>query len=116
MDIKKIKPFGPWILVKVDPPPEKSEGGIYRPQGNAEDRTGQATGTVLRLGKGNLNQGKRAIKSGKYDPIDLKPGMRIAFRGYLQEANRPSGVIDKEHTLIHVDDIIGEVIGPGRVI
>lgn len=110
MDITKLKPKGPWLLVKVDPPEEK-RGSIYLPQGNLEDRLGNATGTVLAVGDGELTSDKIFRRTGrKYDAIDLSVGARIMFRGFLQEANRPGGILDKEHCLIHIKDVIGELV------
>lgn len=106
MDITKLKPKGPWVLVKVNAPEEKTKEGIYLPQGNLEERLGNATGVVIRVGDGYLNtKGKK-----KYKSLDLETGDTIMFRGFLQEANRPAGIIDREHSLIHADDIIGQVI------
>lgn len=110
MDITKLRPRGPWILVKVDPPEEK-RGSIYLPQGNLEGRMGNATGTVLSVGEGIPTTPKVFRKTGrKYDPIDLAVGAKIMFRGFLQEANRPGGILDREHSLIHANDVIGEII------
>ena len=52
MDVEKLKPIGPWVLVKVDPPERKTEGGLYLQEGNLEERKGSATGTVLAAGAG----------------------------------------------------------------
>jgi co-chaperonin GroES (HSP10) len=110
MEMNKLKPKGPWILVKVDPP-EEMRGSLYLPQGNLEDRMGSATGTVLALGDGTPTKPAVAHRTGrKYDPFDLSIGARVMFRGFLQEANRPGGILDKEHCLIHANDIIGELL------
>jgi co-chaperonin GroES (HSP10) len=110
MDISKIRPKGPWILVKVDPPVEKM-GSLYVPQGNAEERFGKTTGTIIAVGDGKRTSDKVYSKTGrKYDSIDLQPGAKIMFRGFLQEANRPGGLLDREHCLLHVDDVIGEIV------
>ena len=75
------------------------------PDGNLVERLGYASGTVVRRGEGFPTKGKRAIA--KYSPIGVEPGERVVFRGFLQEANRPGGVIDREHCLIHAQDILG---------
>jgi co-chaperonin GroES (HSP10) len=96
----KLKPIGPWIHVKVDPPERVTKGGIYLPEGNLEERKGMATGTVLAVGSGKpLDKGRAEMPVG--------PGDRILFRGFLQEAKRPGGIEDKERCLLHVDDILG---------
>jgi len=106
IDVNKIRPKGPWVLVKVDPPPEKS-GEIFLPQGNLAERVGHATATVLRVGDGYPMSKKGIVKTGKkYSPSELQEGERVLFRGYLQEANRPQQ-FDREHCLLHLDDIIG---------
>ena len=115
MNISKLKPQGPWILVKVDPPEEISMGGLYMPQGNLEERLGNATGRVVALGQGKRTKDKVYKRTNKkYEPIDLELGSKIAFRGHLQEANKPS-YLDSDHCLIHVDDVIGEVMPESSV-
>ena len=110
MDVTKLKPRGPWILVKVDPPEEKS-GSLFLPQGNFEQRVGSATGTVLAIGEGAPTTDRVFRKTGRrYDPVDLAVGAKIIFRGFLQEANRPGGLLDKEHCLLHINDVIGEIV------
>jgi co-chaperonin GroES (HSP10) len=117
MDVSKIKPTGPWIVVKVLPPAEKTVGGIYRPQGNLEDQLGNSLGIVVSVGQGTPVADKVRKRTGrKYDPIDLDPGMVIAFRGYLQDANRVGEALDREHCLIHVNDVIGEVLEADHVV
>jgi co-chaperonin GroES (HSP10) len=103
MDVSKIQAQGPWVLVKVDDPPKKSKAGIYLPVGNLEERLGHITGTVLSVGPGHRGKGGSRI------PTDINVGDKVLFRGYLQEANRPGGVIDREHCLINIDDIVGVV-------
>lgn len=109
MDVSKLRPKGPWVVVKVDPPPEM-EGSLYLPQGNLAERMGNATGTVLKVGEGFYTTDKVRNKTGrKYEPIDLKEGDRIMFRGFLQEANQVGGVLDREHCLLNAADIIGVI-------
>jgi chaperonin GroES len=108
MDITKLKPHGCFVLVKVDPAPEKTAGGIFRPQGNLEDRLGRATGTVISVGPGFINKGKAAVKQGKYHPLDLKAGDKIMFRGYLQVLIRPNELTnDDSYCVLSVTDIDG---------
>jgi co-chaperonin GroES (HSP10) len=112
MDVSKIRPFGPWVLVKVDAPMKQTDSGIYLPDGNLLERLGHATGVVLSVGQGFINKGKRA--KSKFTPLSLKSGDRVVFRGHLQEANRPAGSLDREHCLIHGRDVIG-VLTEGRL-
>lgn len=114
-DVNRIRRTrGPWVLVKVDKPSEKS-GTLYLPQGNLEERVGHATATVLRVGDGYPNSEKGIRLTGKkYTPSEVKEGDRILFRGFLQEANRPKQ-FDREHCLLHLDDILGVLPEGARV-
>jgi co-chaperonin GroES (HSP10) len=99
-DIERIKPMGPWVLIKPDPPKDKI-GSLYLPQGNMMERTGHGSGYVVSFGEGLPNL-KKNPKT-KYIPIGVAKGDRVAFRGYLQEHNR----VGKDHCFIHATDIIG---------
>ena len=99
MDATKIRARGPWVLLKVDPPKEKTESGLlYVPQGSMTERLGDATGVVLSVGEGKLG------KKGRREHSGLKVGDRIIFRGFLKEAN-PIAQLDKDHCMIHQDDV-----------
>lgn len=102
MDAAKLKPVGPWVLVKVDPPARTTESGLYLPEGNLAERTGMSTGTVVAVGSGKPTAYGR-------EPMPVKEGEKVLFRGYLQEAKRPGGIEDKEHSLIHIDDLVGVI-------
>lgn len=111
IEASQIKAFGPWVLVKVDPHPEKSGGGIYLPQGNAEERVGYRTGVVLSVGQGHFNEGKngRPPKT-KFSPLDLKIGDRIMFRGHLHDVGKyHQGIEGLEHSMVHASDIEGVI-------
>lgn len=98
-DPAKVRPIGPWVLLKVDQPPEKSAGGIFLPKGNLPERLGHATATVLRVGSGQWKKGKRI-------PCGLDPGDRVMLRGYLKDLINPGGLLDRDHCLIHCQDIV----------
>jgi len=107
----KIKAFGPWVLVKVDPPPEKSEGGVYMPQGNLEERIGHKTGVVISVGQGYFNPGKggRPPKT-KFTPVTVVKGERVRFRGHLHDVSKyHQGIEGKDHIMVHGDDIEGVI-------
>ena len=105
-----LRPMGPWVLVKVNPFTEKTKGGIYLPDGNAEERVGYRTGKVLAVGPGYYNEGKKATKA-KYLPLDLEVGETVAFRGFLHDVNKNhQGLDDPDQSLIHANDIVGVVI------
>ena len=112
MDVTKIKPYGPWVLIKVEETMKVTDSGIYLPDGNLFERLGHSIGVVLACGQGYLNKGRKA--KAKYTPLGVQVGDRVIFRGHLQEANRPGGVLDREHTLIHAQDLIG-VLNEGKL-
>jgi len=112
IDIDKIKPYGPWVLVKVEETMKVTDSGIYLPDGNLLERLGHSIGTVLAVGQGHLNKSPKAKT--KYTPTGVKVGDRVIFRGHLQEANRPGGVMDRDHSLIHSQDLIG-ILEEGRL-
>lgn len=102
--MKIRKACGPWVYVKVNPPPEKTATGLlYMPSGNLEERKGQLTGTVLSTGPGKWDD-----KKGRYTPTGVAEGETIFFRGFLSEANRPHQ-FDREHCFLHMDDILGVI-------
>ena len=100
MDATRVRPIGAWVLLKVDPPKTKSASGLlYLPEGNLEERLGQATATIMKVGSGKLD------KKGRRVPMQVRPLDRVLFRGYLQEINRPGGFLDREYCLVHCDDL-----------
>jgi len=105
-----LRPMGPWVLVRVEPFAEKTESGLYRPDGNAEDRVGYRTAKVLSVGPGFFNEGRKAEKA-KYLPLGLEVGDRVAFRGFLHDVNKNhQGLDDPDKSLIHANDIVGVII------
>lgn len=105
MDIPKLRPQGPWVLVKMDLPEKMTKGGLYVPDGNLLERLGHIAGEVLDHGEGFITDGKKA-KSRHY-PVGVEPGDKVIFRGHLGSANKPFGLLDREHCLIHGRDLIG---------
>ena len=104
----EIQAFGPWVLIEADPHKDKTAGGIYRPQGNLEDRTGMRVGTVISVGQGQAAVSKpgKPAKS-KYIPTDLEIGDRILFRGFLHDVNKyHQGIEGLSHSLVNIDDIL----------
>jgi hypothetical protein len=108
MDATTLRPLGPWALVKLDPPEEK-RGSLYLPQGNFEEKVGNATGVVVSLGQGVRTPDKVHRKTGKkYIAPDLKIGARVVFRGGW--AKQPAFDVGREYALLNVGDIYGELI------
>lgn len=110
IDPTRVRAFGPWVLVKVDRPPEKSKGGVYLPQGNYEERTGFRTGIAVSVGQGYFNKKSETgrIPKTKYTPLGISTGDRIHFRGMLHDVNKYHQQLDGlDHSMIHADDILG---------
>ena len=105
MDVSKIKPYGPWVLIQVEDTVKVLDSGIYLPDGNLFERLGHSIGKVLAVGPGYFNQGKKV--TAKYAPVGVKEGDRVIFRGFLHVLNRPgNGITDRDQTLIHGKDLI----------
>jgi len=107
----KIKAFGPWVLVKVDPHPEKFGEHIYMPQGNLEERIGGRTGVVISVGQGYFNRCKNGKSpKTKFNPLGIKIGERVRFRGMLHDVGKyHQGIEGIEHSMVHADDIEGVI-------
>jgi len=105
MDVSKVRPCGPWVLVKMDLPEKTTKGGIYVPDGNLLERLGRATGIVLAHGPGFYLNGKKAKK--RHAPVGVEVGETVFFRGHLGSANKPFGLLDRQHCLLHGQDIEG---------
>lgn len=102
--LKKYKALGPWVLVDPISSPTKTEGGIYRPDGNMEDRLGYSEGIVVSVGRGK----SRDTKRGRFfEHAGVEPGDKVLFRGFLKNANKPMPLNDKR-CLIHQDDLLGK--------
>jgi len=68
--VEQVKPLDGKALIKEDPLPEKSEGGLYIPR-TAKDGKFSTTAEVLAVGKG------KRLKGGGRAEVSLKPGDKI---------------------------------------
>lgn len=66
-----VRPLQDWLVVKLDPLPETTSGGLVLPNGTSGMER-QRTGTVLRVGPG-------VTRKGVLQPAGVSPGERIAF-------------------------------------
>jgi len=81
LDYKKFSPRGKWVVVKEDPRPEKTGGGIVLPQKQTEvERVTEGTGRILKVGSDR--EGILDATGG----VMLEAGQRIFFRGFLKDA------------------------------
>ena len=108
MNFNNIKMCGAWILVKVDPFPEKTKSGLYRPKGNTEDVLGNTTGTIISCGPGRFSKTPKEQRVyGKHVPNSLKIGDKIMFRGYLSELIHPDKYGDTRYCVINESEVVG---------
>jgi co-chaperonin GroES (HSP10) len=103
IDPTKVRPRGPWVLVKTEEAPEKI-GSIYVPDGNLLERLGHRSAVVLSVSKGYYERSEKTGKE-KFIRHDIQKGDRVVFRGHLKDAN--THALPKNHCLIHVNDLIG---------
>jgi co-chaperonin GroES (HSP10) len=73
---QKFRPMWDWLTVKADPRKTETKNGLVLPDIELlAERVMEGTGTVLRVGP--------TIK--KTLGVDLNPGDRICFRGYMKD-------------------------------
>jgi co-chaperonin GroES (HSP10) len=107
-----FRPLLDWILVKLEPLPESSSGGIFLPATTSgQERV--RYGTVLKTGPG-----RPVGKSGAIQPTGVVPGDRVAFfRENLEhqqgkELVRILQQVEEDTGLIRANDIL-YVVEPG---
>jgi len=72
----KLNPVGDKVVVKLDPIPEETEGGIALVQDSR--MFDYLYGTVVAVGKGRYS-----LKTGVFIPNELKPGDRVMLGRYV---------------------------------
>ena len=90
-----INPLQNGLLVDVDKPKEKSEGGLYIPP-TAQEKP--LLGTVIAAGPGKISV------NGALIDMNVKEGDRILFKKY---SGTDVVIDDKEYTLIYEQDVLG---------
>jgi len=73
---EKMKPLGNQVVVKLDPLPEKSEGGLWLAADSRDHE--HHTGTVVAVGPGKV-----APKTGIRCPMELEPGDKVLLGRYV---------------------------------
>ena|SRR6185369_5290717 len=94
----KIRPIQDRILVKRDPPKDKTAGGLIIPYVAKEKLT---IGTVIAAGRGKLS------KSGYFVETSLKPGDRIVFGKYSGSEVEHRG--EDDQIFMTEDEILGVI-------
>ena len=72
-----VRPLHDWMVVKLDPLPTETRGGLVLPQGSSGAERVR-TGTVLRVGPGKPFWSSK-LKKELVNPVGVEPGERIAF-------------------------------------
>jgi len=105
---KTVTPLGPWIVVQPLKHSERTPGGLYKPQGNMEERLGYDQGIVEAVGPGKPGYSKRT--GAFHEHSGLAPGDRVLFRGFIKEFNKlsPYNLADGR-CVLHQDDILGVI-------
>lgn len=83
------------VLVRLDEPPEMTEGGIALPQ-NPSDQGEPVTGTVIAVGPG------RIADNGTRIPPELKTGCRVVVGSYAGLELTLSG---KKHKIVRESEV-----------
>ena len=96
----KIRPQGNNVLIKRDPEPDTTEGGIVH---TCASRRAVWTGTVAAVGPGQVHWGKGGRPPYR-DNLDLVPGDRVQLKThsegmYLLIGDEPYVIIDRRHIL-----------------
>lgn len=94
----KIRPIHSRVLVKRDPPTEKTKGGIIVPDMAREKLT---IGTVLAVGPGRITDSGRRIEP------DVKKDDRIVFGKYSGSEVEHGG--ENDQIFMNEDEILGVI-------
>lgn len=104
IDVDKFTPRGKWMVVKADPRVKKTKGGIELPDMQLKaERVMEGTGILLKVG--NDKEGILDATGG----VDLEPGMRVFYRGFLKDAFAEFSVDPDGQPifLLRAEDIMG---------
>ena len=92
--VDKLRPLGDRVFVSRLGSEEKTQGGLYIPEGSKEK--GQ-TGTVLAVGDGRIDHQGHVVS------LKLKVGDTIFFGKYAGTD------VDDKHLILREDDILGVI-------
>jgi chaperonin GroES len=91
--LEKLRPLGDRLFVARLGSEEKTQGGLYIPEGSKEK--GQ-TGTVLAVGEGREFEGKVIA-------LKVKVGDKVFFGKYAGTD------VDEKHLILREDDVLGVI-------
>ena len=95
----KVRPLGDRVIVKPIEEKETKRGNIIIPE-TAKEKPQQ--GEIIAAGKGKMTE------DGKLLPMDVKVGDRVLYGKY---SGTEIKIDDKEHLIMHQDDILGIIEG-----
>ncbi len=90
-----IKPLNDYVLLEVEPT-EKKVGSIILTTSN--DKKSQVA-RIVAVGEGKMKDGKR-------EPVSLKVGQKVVYRGYSTTECEEN---DKKYLLIQAEDILAVI-------
>ena len=96
-----LQPLADRVLVKPEPPPETTEGGlIHIPENARNDRPWR--GEVIAVGPG------KTLKDGAVRPIAVKPGDTVYYGKFVGHEVRVDG---EDYVIMREDDLLGVIPG-----
>lgn len=103
MDPTKIRPVGPFVLLKTLPKKEKTEGGVLVLPETEEDKVGFVWAEVIAVGQGEYT------KKGALARARVEPGEVVLVRRYLTEVTQLPNYwqLPDHHGFVHQKDLIG---------
>jgi len=106
-DPERVKARGPWLLVKPERRREKTESGLYIPEGNQMERMGHSVAVVVSVDKGYWH----VTPKGKSVWVEhtVKKGDRIVFRGHLKHNDIVSYQYIGDLFFLKIPDILGVI-------
>lgn len=128
--LEGFRPMPPWVLLRVDPLPETTSGGIILIHSDVDANDAPGFGTVLAaplfyryLEYNDRGEGRSANKSlwTKLFPVEVSVGDRVLFRRFLrdglpvtEESIQALSLVKQEHPnclfcFVHADDILALV-------
>jgi len=116
---ENLRPIGPWVLVRQDPDPERTEGGLFIPATSRIKGRRMVKATVVRSGSG---RGKGVlddeVKKGRGRRYEMpKPGDRVVYPvvAAMPDTQKLIQFYGKEgHFLVHAIDLLGVMEGDGE--
>jgi chaperonin GroES len=100
------EPIGPYVLARLEPDPEKSEGGMYLPQTVAQGGEKPVRGRLQRATVVSVSDG-HCTRKGVWVRPQVKPGDEVLLSRYMGTEFACGGekyvCVEEEHVAAVVD-------------